>query len=55
MKVNYERVIEVNNELKVNVEEQQDDLKHLKEHVINHFQQKKLLPKHIQIEHNELL
>ena len=31
MKVNYERVIELNNELRVNVDEQQDDTKHLKE------------------------
>ena len=31
MKVNYERAIKVNNELKVNVDEQQDDIKHLKE------------------------
>ena len=26
MKVNYEKAIEVNNELKVNVDEQQDDM-----------------------------
>ena len=31
MKVNYGRAIEVNNDLKVNVVEQQDDIKHLKE------------------------
>ena len=29
--VNYEKVIEVNNELKLNVDDQQDDIKHLKE------------------------
>ena len=29
MKVNYETAIEVNNELKLNVDEQQDDIKHL--------------------------
>ena len=33
MKVNYKRAIEVNNELKVNVEEQQDDIKHLRNNV----------------------
>ena len=31
MKVNYENAIEVNNELKLNVDDQQDDIKHLKE------------------------
>ena len=31
MKVNYETAIEVNNALKVNVDGQQDDIKHLKE------------------------
>ena len=31
MKVNYEKAIEVNNELKLNVDKQQDDIKHLKE------------------------
>ena len=31
LKVIDERAIEVNNELKLNVDEQQDDLKHLKE------------------------
>ena len=31
MKVNYEKTIEVNNQLKVNVDEQQDDIKDLKE------------------------
>ena len=31
MKVNYENGIEVNNELKLNVDDQQDDIKHLKE------------------------
>ena len=31
MKVNYEKAIEVNNELKLNVDEQQDDIKYLKE------------------------
>ena len=31
MKVNYEKAIEVNNELKLNVDKQQDDVKDLKE------------------------
>ena len=31
MKVNYEKTIEVINQLKVNVDEQQDDIKYLKE------------------------
>ena len=31
MKVIYEKAIKVNNELKLNVGEQQDDIKHLKE------------------------
>ena len=31
LKVIYEKAIEVNNELKLNVDEQQDDIKHLKE------------------------
>ena len=31
MNVNYEKAIEVNNELKLNVDEQQDGIKHLKE------------------------
>ena len=31
MKVNYEKTIEVNNQLKVNVDEQQDDIKDLRE------------------------
>ena len=31
MKVNYEKAIEVNNEFKLNVDELQDDIKHLKE------------------------
>ena len=31
MKVNYEKAIEVNNEYKLNVDEQQDNIKHLKE------------------------
>ena len=31
MKVNYEKTIEVNNQLKVNVDEQQDDIKYLRE------------------------
>ena len=31
MKVNYEKAIEVNNEPKLKVDEQQDDVKHLKE------------------------
>ena len=31
MKVIYERAIEINNDLKFNVDEQQDDIKHLKE------------------------
>ena len=31
MKVIYEKTIEVNNQLKVNVDEQQDDIKYLKE------------------------
>ena len=31
MEDNYENTIEVNNELKLNVDEQEDDLKHLKE------------------------
>ena len=31
IKLIYEKVIEVNNDLKLNVDEQQDDLKHLKE------------------------
>ena len=31
MKVNYEKTIEVNNQLKVNVYEQQDDIKDLQE------------------------
>ena len=31
MKVNRENAIDVNNELKLNVDEQQDDIKHLKE------------------------
>ena len=31
MKVNYEKAIEVNNEFKLNVDEQQDNIKHLKE------------------------
>ena len=31
MKVNNEKAIEVNNELKLNVDDQQYDLKHLKE------------------------
>ena len=31
MKLNYEKAIEVDNELKINVDEQQDDIKHLKE------------------------
>ena len=30
MKVNYEKAIQVNNELKVNVDDQQVDMKHLK-------------------------
>ena len=29
--MNYEKAIKVNNELKLNVDEQQDDIKHLKE------------------------
>ena len=29
MKVNYEKAIEVNNEYKLNVDEQQDNIKHL--------------------------
>ena len=32
MKVNYEKTIKANNHLKVNVDEQQDYIKHLKEH-----------------------
>ena len=31
MKVNYEKAIEVNDELKLNVYEEQDDINHLKE------------------------
>ena len=31
MKVNHEKTIEVNNQLKLNVDEQQDEIKHLKE------------------------
>ena len=31
MKVNYGKAIQVNNELKVNLDEQQEDIKHLKE------------------------
>ena len=31
MQVNYEKAIEVNNEYKLNVDEQQDNIKHLKE------------------------
>ena len=31
MKVNYEKTIEVNNQLKLNVDEQQDEIKHSKE------------------------
>ena len=31
MKVNYEEAIKVNNELQLNVDKQQDDIKHLKE------------------------
>ena len=31
MKVNYEKTIEVNNQLKVNVDEQQNEIKDLKE------------------------
>ncbi len=31
MEVNYENTIEVNNQLKVNVDEQQDDIKYLRE------------------------
>ena len=31
MKVNYEKTIEVNNQLKVKVDKQQDKIKHLKE------------------------
>ena len=31
MKVNYEKAIEVNNDLKLNIDELQDDIKHLKE------------------------
>ena len=31
MEVNYEKTIEVNNQLKVNVDEQQDDIKYLRE------------------------
>ena len=31
MKVNYEKAIEVNTELKLNVDRQQDDIKHLNE------------------------
>ena len=31
MKVNNEKAIDVNNELKLNVDEQQDDIKHLAE------------------------
>ena len=31
MKVNYEKTIEVNNELELNDDRQQDDIKHLKE------------------------
>ena len=31
MKVSYEKTIEVNNQLKLNVDEQQDELKHVKE------------------------
>ena len=31
MKVNYERSLKWKNELKLNVDEQQDDIKHLKE------------------------
>ena len=31
MKVNYDKAIEVNNKLKLNVDDQQDDIKHLKE------------------------
>ena len=31
MKVNYENAIEVNNEYKLNVDEQPDNIKHLKE------------------------
>ena len=30
MKVNYDKAIQVNNELKVNVDDQQVDMKHLK-------------------------
>ena len=31
MKVNFEKAIEVKNELKINVDEQQDDITHIKE------------------------
>ena len=31
MKVIFEKAIQVNNDLKLNVDEQQDDIKHLKE------------------------
>ena len=31
MKVNYDKAIQVNNELKVNVDDEQVDMKHLKE------------------------
>ena len=34
MKVNYEKTIEVNNQLKVNVDEQQNDINNLKNNVI---------------------
>ena len=34
MKVNYEKAIGVNNDLKGNVEEQQDNIKHVKNNVI---------------------
>jgi uncharacterized protein involved in tolerance to divalent cations len=39
MKVNYEKAIEVNNEYKLNVDEQQDNIKHLKEQcdIINKY------------------
>ena len=37
MKVNYEKTIEVNNQLKVNVDEQQNDIKDLKEQCNREF------------------
>ena len=38
MKVKYEKAIEVNNDLKVNVDEQQVDMKHLKEQCDIHYE-----------------